>query len=131
MDYTKVGERIKKIREKELKKTQEEFAEEVGISLNTLYRLETATRKVSNIEFFIRISEITGYSIEELIQDFENSKSKEKIIKKINYLLNVGSIEELEYIFANIRQFLQFSHRNEIEQKSLKEIKDQLKGNKK
>lgn len=128
MDYTKIGERIIKIQGKELKKTQEEFAEEVGISQNTLYRLETATRKVSNIEFFIRISEITGYSIEELTQDYENSKSKEKIIKKINYLLNVGPVEELEYIFANTRQFLQFSHRNQNEQKSLKEIKDQLRG---
>lgn len=128
MDYTKVGERIRKIREKELNKTQEEFAEEVGISQNTLYRIETAARRVSNIEFFIRISEITGYSIEELTQDYENGKSKEKIIKKINYLLNVSTVEELEYIFANTRQFLQFSHRNQNEQKSLKEIKNQLKG---
>lgn len=127
MDYTKIGERIRKIREKELKKTQEEFAEEVGISPNTLYRLETATRKVSNIEFFIRISEITGYSIEELIQDNESSKSKEKIIRKINYLLNIISIEELEYIYANTRQFLQFYHRNEINSSPLKDIKNQLK----
>ena len=127
MDYTKIGERIRKIREKELKKTQEEFAEEVGISPNTLYRLETATRKVSNIEFFIRISEITGYSIEELIQDNESSKSKEKIIRKINYLLNIISIEELEYIYANTRQFLQFYHRNEINSNPLKDIKNQLK----
>lgn len=120
-------EGIRKIREKELKKTQEEFAEEVGISPNTLYRLETATRKVSNIEFFIRISEITGYSIEELIQDNESSKSKEKIIRKINYLLNIISIEELEYIYANTRQFLQFYHRNEINSNPLKDIKNQLK----
>lgn len=127
MDYTKIGERIRKIREKELKKTQEEFAEEVGISPNTLYRLETATRKVSNIEFFIRISEITGYSIEKLIQDNESSKSKEKIIRKINYLLNIISIEELEYIYANTRQFLQFYHRNEINSSPLKDIKNQLK----
>lgn len=127
MDYTNIGERIRKIRENELRQTQEEFAEEVGMSLNTLYRMETATSKVTNIEFFMRISEITGYSIEELINGDDNSKSKEKIIKKINYLLNVSSVEELEYIFANTRQFLQFSHRNEIEQKSLKEIKDQLR----
>lgn len=128
MDYTKVGERIRKIREKELKQTQERFAEQVGISSNTLYRMETATSKVTNIEFFIRISEITGYTIEELIQGNDNSKSKEKIIKKINYLLNVSSVDELEYIFANTKQFLQFSHRNQNDQKSLKEIKDQLRG---
>ena len=126
MDYTKVGETVRKIRE-ESKKSQEQFAEEVGMSQNTLYRMETATSKVTNIEFFIRISEITGYTLEEIIQGEINSKSKEKIIKKINYLLNVSSVEELEYIFANTRQFLQFSHRNEIEQKSLKEIKDQLR----
>ena len=127
MNYTKIGERIRKIREKELKKTQEEFAEEIGIS----YRLETATRQVSNIEFFLKISEITGYSLEELTQDYETNKSKDKNIKKINYLLNVCSTDELDYLHACIRNFLQFHHRDNIEQKTLKEIKDHLKESKK
>lgn len=125
MNYSKVGERIRKIRETELRQSREEFAEEIGISPITLARLENSTGKVSNIEFFIRISEITGYTLDELTLDENNSKTEEKIIKKINYLLNVISLEELEYIYENTRQFIQFNHRNEI--KTLKEIKDQLK----
>lgn len=118
---TKVGERIRRIRETELNISREEFAEEIGISLNTLNRLENATSKVSNIEFFIRISEITGYTLDELTQDKNYSKSKDRSIRKINYLLNVISVEELEYIYANIKQFIQFYHKDEI--KTLKDIK--------
>ena len=127
MDYIKTGEKIRKIRENELKISQEEFAEEIGISTNTLYRLESATRPVSNIEFFIRISELTGYSLEELTQESDISKSKDKIIQRINYLLNVVSIDELEYIYANTRQFIQFTHRNNKNLKTLKEIKEEWK----
>lgn len=68
MNYKEVGERIRKIRETELKITREEFAEEIGISPNTLTRLENASGNVTNIEFFIRIAEITGYTLDELIQ---------------------------------------------------------------
>lgn len=39
MDYLLTGEYIRKIRESELKKSKEEFAEELGISLHTLNRL--------------------------------------------------------------------------------------------
>lgn len=127
MNYKEVGERIRRIRETELKITREEFAEEIGISPNTLTRLENASGNVTNIEFFIRIAEITGYTLDELIQDgnMDNEKAREKAINKINYLLNVVSLEELEYIYANSRQFIQFCHKNEI--KTFKEIKDELK----
>lgn len=127
MNYKEVGERIRKIRETELKITREEFAEEIGISPNTLTRLENASGNVTNIEFFIRIAEITGYTLDELIQEgnIDNEKAREKAINKINYLLNVVSLEELEYIYANSRQFIQFCHKNEI--KTFKDIKDELK----
>lgn len=126
MNYNEVGERIRKIRETELKKTREEFAEEIGIAPITLTRLENATGKVSNIEFFIKISELTGYSLDELTQDSNNySKEKEKAIKKINYLLNIVSVDELEYIYASARRFIQFCHQNDI--KTLKDIKDDFK----
>ncbi len=125
MNYNKVGERIRKIRETELKQTREEFAEEIGISPNTLARLENASGKVTNIEFFMKISEITGYTLDELTQDNNYTKLKEKTIKKINYLLNILSVEELEYIYTNTKQFIQFCHKNEV--KTLKEIKDQYK----
>lgn len=125
MDYDKIGENIRQIREKELKKTREEFAEKIGISIHTATRLENATSKVTNVEIFLKISEITGYTIEELLLQKEDSKNREKIRRKIDYLLNVVSEEELEYIYVNISQFIKFTHRDEI--RTLKEIKQENK----
>ena len=99
MNYDKIGEKIRQIREKELKKTREEFAEEIGISIHTVARLENATSRVTNIETFLKISEITGYTIEELLLEKDDSKNSEKIRKKINYILNVLSDDELEHLF--------------------------------
>lgn len=130
MDYDKIGEKIRRIREKELKLTREEFAEEISVSIQTATRLENATSKVNNIETFLRISEITGYTIEELLLEKNDSKNRERIKRKIDYLLNVVSEEELEYIYVNINQFIKFTHRNEIttlkyiKEKSKKDIKE-------
>lgn len=125
MDYDKIGEKIRRIRETELKQTREEFAEEIGISIHTATRLENATSRVNNIEIYLKISEITGYTIEELLLEKDNSKNREKIRRKIDYILNVISEEELEYIYVNISQFIKFSHRKEI--KTLKDIKQENK----
>ena len=125
MDYDKIGENIRQIREKEIKKTREEFAEEIGVSIHTVKRLENATSKVTNVEIFLKISEITGYTIEELLLQKDDSKNREKIRRKIDYLLNVVSEEELEYIYVNISQFIKFTHRDEI--RTLKEIKQENK----
>lgn len=114
MDYDKIGEKIRQIREKELKQTREEFAEEIGVSIHTATRLENATSKVTNIETFLKISQITGYTIEELLLQENDTKNTKRIRRKIDYILNVVSEEELEYIFVNISQFIKFTHRNEI-----------------
>lgn len=129
MDYDKIGEKIRRIREKELKLTREEFAEEISVSIQTATRLENATSKVNNIETFLRISEITGYTIEELLLEKDDSKNRERIRRKIDYLLNVISEEELEYIYVNINQFIKFTHKNEIT--TLKNIKEKSKNDKK
>ena len=125
MDYDKIGEKIRQIREKELKQTREEFAEEIGVSIHTATRLENATSKVTNIETFLKISQITGYTIEELLLQENDTKNTERTRRKIDYILNVVSEEELEYIFVNISQFIKFTHRNEI--KTLKDIKQESK----
>ncbi|MGN1301844.1 MAG: helix-turn-helix domain-containing protein [Clostridia bacterium] len=124
MNYNKIGEKIRKIREKELKQTREEFAEEIGISIHTAARLENATSKVNNIEVFLRISEISGYTLDELLLDNKETKEKERMIRRINYILSVLSQEELEYICGSINQFVRFNHRNQV--KTLKEIKDEF-----
>lgn len=125
VDYHNVGKKIREIREKELKQSREKFAEEIGISIHTANRLENATGKVSNIEIYLKISEITGYTIEELLVDKNNSKDREKIRRKIDYMLNVIPIEELEYICTFIKQFIQFNHRKELN--TLKNIKNKKK----
>lgn len=125
MDYNKIGENIRQIREKELKKTREEFAEEIGISVHTATRLENATRKVTNVEIFLKISEITGYTIEELLLQKDDSKNREKIKKKIDYLLNVLSDDELEYVYKYIQEFTRFIHKEQVN--TLKNIKEKNK----
>lgn len=125
MNYNKIGEKIRNIREKELKQTREEFAEEIGISIHTAARLENATSKVNNMEVFLKISEISGYTLEELLLDNTTTKEKERIIRRINYILNVLSEDELEYICGNITQFVRFNHKDQV--KTLGEIKNDLK----
>lgn len=125
MNYDKIGEKIRQIREKELKKTREEFAEEIGISIHTVARLENATSKVNNIETYLKISEITGYTIEELLLEKDDSKNSEKMRKKINYILNVLSDDELEYIYRNIQEFTRFIHKDQVT--TLKDIKKKNK----
>lgn len=124
MNYNKIGEKVRNIREKELKKTREEFAEEIGISIHTAARLENATSKVNNIEVFLKISEISGYTLDELLLDSKETKDKEKIIRRINYILSILSKDELEYICGSINQFVRFNHRNKV--KTLKDIKKEI-----
>lgn len=121
MDYEQVGERIRTAREKKLRLTREEFAEEIGISIDTAYRLENANKKIKNVETYIKISEVTGLTLEELLLGKENSSTKNKNIRKINYFLNVLEDDELDYIFIVIKEFIRYKHKDEIVM--LKEIK--------
>ena len=105
MNYNKIGEKIRNIRENELKQTREEFAEEIGVSIHTAARLENATSKVNNMEVFLKISEVSGYTLEELLLDNTTTKEKERIIRRINYILNVLSEDELESGPSNVTAF--------------------------
>lgn len=130
MNYEKVGERIRIARETDLKITREEFAEEIGISVDTAYRLESGTtKKVKNVETFIKISEVTGLTLEELLLGKNESSIRNRNIKKINYLLNVLSDRELDYIYFNISQFIKILHEDDVN--TLKDIKDRSKKDKK
>ena len=62
MNYNKIGEKIRNIRENELKQTREEFAEEIGVSIHTAARLENATSKVNNMEVFLLYSNYRLYA---------------------------------------------------------------------
>ena len=124
MNHNKIGERVRRIRKKQLKQTIEEFAEELGVSTDTISRLENATAKVNNIEVFIRISEISGYTLDELLLDNKETPEKEKIMRRINYILSVLPQDELEYICGSINQFVRFNHRKHV--KTLRQIKEEL-----
>lgn len=128
MNYEEVGERIRNVRETDLKITREEFAEEIGISVDTASRLENANKKVKNVETYLKIAEVTGLTMEELLLGKENSNSKQRIKKRINYLLNVIPENELEYIYLNISQFVRILHKDKIN--TLKDIKKKYKDDK-
>ncbi len=125
MNYDKIGTKIRNIRETELKQSREEFAEEIGVSTITVARLENSTSKVNNIETYLRISEISGYTIDEIVLDKNDTKSRERLRRRIEYFLNVMSDEELEYTLGNIHRFLTFTHRNQVN--TLKDIKNKMK----
>lgn len=126
MNFEEVGERIRLARERNLKITREEFAEEIGISVDTAYRLESGSnKKVKNVETFIKVSEVTGLTLEELLLGKNESSIRNRNIKKINYLLNVLSDRELDYIYFNISQFIKILHEDEVN--TLKDIKDKSK----
>lgn len=126
MNFEEVGERIRLARERNLKITREEFAEEIGISVDTAYRLESGSnKKVKNVETFIKVSQVTGLTLEELLLGKNESPIRNRNIKKINYLLNVLSDRELDYIYFNISQFIKILHEDEVN--TLKDIKDKSK----
>lgn len=125
MNYQEIGERIRKIRKDELNKSREEFAEELGISTNTASRLENANNVVRNVEVFLKISEISGYTMEELLIGQNETLAKEKIKKRINYLLNVLEDDDLDYIFTIINDFIKYKHKEQIV--TLKDIKNKVK----
>lgn len=108
MDYLLTVEYIRKIRESELKKSKEEFAEELGISLHTLNRLENAERKVTNIEIFEKISKMSGHSLDQIIKTSNNTtKNKEILISKIQnslYDFNEKELFELSNIIESCKK---------------------------
>jgi len=126
MNYSEIGERIFKIRKKELKLSREKFAELVGFSCDTIKRVETGNlnKNVKNVEVYLRIAQVSGYTLEELLlgKNFQNKRNRTK--KKIEYILNVMSDEELEFIDAEIEMFMRFRHKEMVN--TLKDIKKKL-----
>ena len=108
MDYTRIGNKIRKIRENELHLTREEFAEEIGISIDTASRLENSTHTVSKIDIFIKISELSGYTLDEILNENNFPKEKIRYKRKIDNLLKTATPEELKYIYYNIKELFKF-----------------------
>lgn len=105
--------------------TREEFAELLELSNSTVVRLENPNKnKVTNVETYFKVAQATGYSLEELLVGIYSNKNNREI-KRINYILNVLSKDELNYIFKNIQDFTRFIHRNDL--KTLEDIRKRNK----
>ena len=66
--------------------------------------------------------------MEELLLGQNITTEKEKTRKRINYLLNVLTEDDLEYIFTIINDFIKYKHKEDVV--TLKDIKDKIKHNK-
>lgn len=108
MDFTEIGDRIRKIR-KDLKMTREEFADFIEINPYAVGRIERGERKIMDIETLQKITNSSGISIDELINGSLDSK-KDNTIKRINHLLASLSENELEYICDDLYRLIQFMH---------------------
>ena len=62
-DITVIGDKVYQVRKLELKKTQEEFAEMLDISKDTVSNIER-NEVVPNTHTLIKLSEVTGKPIE-------------------------------------------------------------------
>ena len=93
MDFTEIGNRIRKIR-KSLNLTRDEFADLLDLNQYSVSRLERGERKTLDLELILKISSRTGYSMDEIINGPLSNKRKD-LIRRINYLLNTLSDKEL------------------------------------
>lgn len=95
-----ISEKIKKIRDDE-KLTQEQFAEKIYVSRNTVAKWET-NRGYPDIQNLITISEVFNVSLDDLVK--EDDKVKNRIIaestsKKWHFLVIMYLIAIIIYIF--------------------------------
>ena len=122
MNYDKVGIKIRKIREDELHKTREEFAEEINFSVDTIARMENGKSAVKNIEAYINVAYLSGYSLDELLLDENHTGENEKIIKENNididnyylYKHNNHSKKNLEYAPTDTYSFVILDNKNPL-----------------
>lgn len=114
MNYEIIGRKVKEIREKQLKQTQEEFADLIGVSVNTIRRMENATSNVNNIEIYLEICKLSGYTMEELLSENTDNIHSKRMKRKINYILNSLTLEELDYVYFSLTKFLSIFHKDKI-----------------
>ena len=82
MDQTKVGAFLKDLR-KEKEITQEQLAEELGVSGRTISRWETG-KNMPDISLLVEIAEFFDVSIPEIIKGERKSESMEEEVKEIS-----------------------------------------------
>ena len=94
MNYTLIGERIRKAR-KEVNMTQEEFAEEIGVSVGYINQIETG-KKCFNLKRFNEIVNIFDKPISYFVEGTETPE--QSTIKEITDLLYNVNADKLNMI---------------------------------
>ncbi len=101
MDQTKVGAFLKDLRkEKEL--TQEQLAEELGVSGRTISRWETG-KNMPDISLLAEIAEFFDVSIPEIIKGERKSESMEEEVKEVAETMSDYAKAEKENMVKSIR----------------------------
>lgn len=67
LDATIIAENIRRLRTQELHETQEEFAEHIEASTDTVSNIERA-KFIPKVETLVKIASYTGKSIDELLR---------------------------------------------------------------
>ena len=94
MDYSLIGERIRKSR-KEINMTQEEFAEAIGVSVGYINQIETG-KKCFNLKRFNEIVTIFDKPLSYFVEGTESPE--QSTIKEITDLLYNADANKLNMI---------------------------------
>lgn len=94
MDYYKIGERIRKYR-KDRNMSQEELAEQVGISVTHMSHIETGNTKLS-LPVFVDIANVLQIQTDSLLKD--ELHGKVAITNELSDMLNNCDIQKAKLI---------------------------------
>lgn len=95
MDYYAIGQRIRKIR-KARGLSQEELAEEVGISVTHMSHIETGNTKLS-LPVFVELSSVLEVRADELLSD-NNPGIRSASIEAITHTLETCTTQQIRII---------------------------------
>ena len=101
MDQIKIGAFLKTLR-KEKNLTQEQAAEQLGVSNRTVSRWETGTN-MPDISLLVEIAELYGVSIPELIDGERKSENMNEEVKEVVSKMSDYAETEKTTILKNVR----------------------------
>lgn len=105
IDRIKIGTKLEKIIEDELKMTKPEFADLIDESVNVVIRLVRSEKQLKDLIVLDKICSASGYSLEDF-RDKDLPSNNAVLIKRINYLLlKIERKKDLEFIHRMIYDF--------------------------
>lgn len=95
MEYYKIGQQIRKIR-KARQLSQEELAEQVGISTTHMSHIETGNTKLS-LPVFVKLTEALEVSADEILNDMPTG-SRVQTVESIEKILDSCTTQQIRVI---------------------------------